>query len=179
MTYEMIYSNDGLPFGIIIQEVINIKSHWHNHLEFLLVLDGLIGVRARDKRYTLEKDDLFVINEKEIHSVMSAEEENLVLRLQIDLNHYLRYYPNLKDMVLKNDYFLIEENKDRSALYKKSIAKIFQEGYKEKEGYKLRMGSEVALLLSYIIERYSSINELDHAIQNEERKFIEIKSKKV
>ena len=176
MTYEITFSNDGLPFGIIIQQVTNIGSHWHNHLEFLLVLDGSIRVRARDKGYNLKKDDLFVINEKEIHSVSRTDKENIVLRLQIDLNHFLKYYPNLKDMVLKNDYFLLEENKERSVFYKNSIAKIFREGYKEKEGYKLRMGSEVALILSYIIERYASVNGSDKDIKNEDRKFIDIKN---
>lgn len=83
--YQIELAYEGLPFAMSICQVNERKTHWHNYIEFILVLDGAVELRLRDERYKLIKDDLFIINDKEIHNIMKTRDKNLLLILQKSL----------------------------------------------------------------------------------------------
>lgn len=175
MNYHMVFGDEGLPFNIATIGVNSRKTHWHNHIEFLLVLEGSVDIRIRDEEYRLVKDDFFMVNDKEIHSVIRTTDKNVLLLLQIDNSYYTKYYSEFKHMVLDNNYFNREENRKKADVFKKHMANMILEHSKKDYGYKLKIGSEVNLFLRNIINAYNEVQIKSEVIINKDEKFIKIK----
>ena len=171
----MILGYEGLPFRILIHGVNKIETHWHSHIEILLVLEDSVEVRVRQERHILKKDDLFIVNSKEIHSIRKMEGKNLLLLFQVDINHYTTYYPEIRNIIFENNYFNESKNKEDADVFKKHIANIVWELNKESPGYKFTMGSEVNLILSYIIKNISKVKFKKDTNINAHKQFSKIK----
>lgn len=70
-------------FDIMLQEIRNIPPHIHDALECLLVLKGSLKAELAGESFTMQPDDLLIVNRKDLHS-FSAEGSNLVLTLRVD-----------------------------------------------------------------------------------------------
>ena len=83
-THEIIRSKPKLPVYFDIYRSCNyiVPSHWHNHVEILLVLEGSMHLICREESYMLHKGDLFLVNSGDIHYTRSVG-DCLALLLQV------------------------------------------------------------------------------------------------
>ena len=72
-SHEIIVLKAGLPVKFDIYKSFNrlIPSHWHNHLEVLYICQGVMQIVRNDERYTINENDLFVVNSGDIHLTRS------------------------------------------------------------------------------------------------------------
>ena len=63
--------------------------HWHSHLEIVFILSGYMIAFVNDKKYTLKKDDMLVVNPRELHSTRTFGEVDYIL-LQIPYDYLSR-----------------------------------------------------------------------------------------
>ena len=166
--HEMIMGYRGLPFKVSTYQVEKTRTHWHDNLELLLVLNGSVEIRINDQVHMLEEEEILMINSQEIHSTRRTKKDNTLLLLQIDVKYYSTYYPEFRNMVFERDYFKKEENKNDSDILKKHMAKIVWGLNKKKIGYRFSVGSEVALLLSHVMRNSKKvkIKEFTHVDKN-------------
>lgn len=95
MLKEKVLYQDNLPINIFVASFEEYPIHYHEELEVIFVLDGTIKVKDGYYTYSLKKDDVLIINNRELHSITSTSEQNIVLMLQIDLNYFRKYHSSL------------------------------------------------------------------------------------
>ena len=103
--HEMMMGYRGLPFKVSTHSVDKTITHWHDHLEILVVLRGSVEIRVNDQLHILKEEDILMINSHEIHTTRKTEEDNILLLVQLDVKYYSKYYPELRNMIFENNSF--------------------------------------------------------------------------
>ncbi|MEG0157262.1 MAG: AraC family ligand binding domain-containing protein, partial [Anaerovoracaceae bacterium] len=79
MLKEKITYKDELPINILVAEIEEYPIHFHDELEVVYILKGKVKLRNGYYSYELKQGDIFILNDREIHSFNRIDdEENLV-----------------------------------------------------------------------------------------------------
>lgn len=105
MLKEKIHYNDRLPLNIMIVNIEEYPIHFHDDLEIVFVLDGSIILKNGYYNYEMEKGDIFILNDREIHSFRRTSTGNMIMMLQFDMDYFIKHYPNLN-----NSFFVTDMN---------------------------------------------------------------------
>ena len=97
MLKEKITYRDELPVNVITANIEEYPIHFHDDMEVVYVLDGTITMRNGYYTYNLKQGDVYILNDREMHSFESTGEDNMVMMLQLDLTYFSRYYDNLRN----------------------------------------------------------------------------------
>src|SRR5690606_13019648 len=118
---------------------------------------GTISVRVKNDRFILKENDLILMNRNEIHSTSKTEEDNIILALQINLEHISSYYPKIGKMVFDCKSFLHnDDDQERFDTLRHFLAQIGWEISKKREGYQLTIGSIVYSLIAHLVKKFDS-----------------------
>ncbi len=108
MLKERIIFRDNLPVNMLVADIDSYPIHFHDDLEVVFVLKGQILLRNGYYTYQLKPGDIFILNDREIHSYTRVgEEENMVMMFQLDLSYFSRYYETLT-----NNFFVTDMDDD-------------------------------------------------------------------
>ncbi|MEG0662083.1 MAG: AraC family transcriptional regulator [Anaerovoracaceae bacterium] len=132
MLKEKITYKDELPINILVAEIEEYPIHFHDELEVVYILKGKVKLRNGYYSYELKQGDIFILNDREIHSFNRIDdEENLVMMVQLDLTYFSTYYKNLK-----NNFFVTDMEVDDdesldvlSGILAKIMMEVLQKGY--------------------------------------------------
>lgn len=153
--YELVKSDVGVPIKVFLHSVNKLKMHWHKHLEILLVLQGSINIRIGNDEYLLKENDLILINANEIHNTTRTNEDNTILALQIDTQHYDGYFHGFGKRVFDCKSFMYGEGEqERFDIIRRHLAKIIWELNKRKQGHSFTIGSELLLLAEHLLNNF-------------------------
>lgn len=112
MLKERIIFRDNLPVNLLVADIDSYPIHFHDELEVVFVMKGQILLRNGYYTYQMKPGDIFILNDRELHSYSRVgEEENMVMMLQLDLTYFSRYYENLKNNFFVTD---MEDDDDES-----------------------------------------------------------------
>ena len=78
-----------LHFGLISSTNDYSPIHWHGHLEIIFISKGYMTAYVGEQKYTLRKDDLLIVNPRELHSTRTWSDTNYLL-LQIPYSYLSR-----------------------------------------------------------------------------------------
>ena len=81
---ELISFNEKIPMRLYSYNLNELKTHWHNGIEIILVLSGEISIIVNDKAYNLKEDDIILINRNELHELIGNQPCNII-SLLIDI----------------------------------------------------------------------------------------------
>lgn len=127
--------------------------HWHSHLEIIFLLSGYMTAYIHDKRYTLKKDDMLVINPKELHSTKAYGNTDYIL-LQIPYG-YLPLPPGQISFLQFQAYFpSITTNATQKEMRNclMLLLKIYEE---KRNGYQLLFSSIMYRFLFILYKNYA------------------------
>lgn len=156
-THELIAPNARLPVYFDIYETYNqlIPSHWHSHLEVLYVFQGTMHIFRNDEKYTINENDLFVINSGDVHSTRSPGGIKVLL-LQIPyelLNHSI---PDYKMIRFREHFPHRELSEDplfqNMIQYLHTMKLLYEQG---EDGYSLLFISNLNLFLHTLYSNYA------------------------
>lgn len=136
-THEMIAPLPQLPVYFSVYETDSslVPSHWHEHVEILMILEGTQYLNIHEQEYTLSQNDIFIINSSDIHSTRVSAHAKILL-LQVPW-HYLEQYIHDFSEIRFQEYFcfdLMRQNafysdmKDQ-LLFLTDIFSLKQDGY--------------------------------------------------
>jgi AraC-like DNA-binding protein len=112
MLKERIIFRDNLPVNLLVADIDSYPIHFHDELEVVFVLKGQILLRNGYYTYQLKPGDIFILNDRELHSFTRVgNEENMVMMFQLDLTYFSRYYENLNNNFFVTD---MEDDDDES-----------------------------------------------------------------
>ncbi|MCG8485800.1 MAG: AraC family transcriptional regulator [Clostridia bacterium] len=140
MLKEKVLYQDNLPVNIFVASFEEYPIHYHEELEVIFVLDGTIKVKDGYYTYALKKDDVLIINNRELHSIMCTSEQNVILILQIDLNFFRKYHSNLINpfFITDTSYNADKVNEPLEKL-RKLMIRTMVEALNKTEGYQDRI----------------------------------------
>ncbi len=132
MLKEKIVYKDGLPINVTTANINEYPIHFHDDMEVVYVLEGKVILRNGYYTYTLKQGDIFILNDREMHSFESTGEDNMVMMLQLDLAYFSRYYDNLRNNFFVTD---MEDDSDDSlevlrTILAKIMMEVLQKGYR-------------------------------------------------
>ena len=88
MLKEKCYFREELPISVNTVHIDDYPPHFHDDLEIVYILEGSINLKNGYYSYTLSQGDVFILNDREIHSFVKTDSSNMVMMLQIDLNYF-------------------------------------------------------------------------------------------
>jgi len=103
MLKEKNYYKEGLPVNVTTANIMDYPIHFHDDIEVVYVLDGSVGLKNGYYSYVLNRGDIFVLNDREIHSFYHTDQPNMVMMLQMDISFFSKYYGNLKNSFFVTD----------------------------------------------------------------------------
>ena len=92
MLKEKIIYKDELPINVVTANIEEYPIHFHDDMEVVYVLEGSVILRNGYYTYNLKQGDIFILNDREMHSFQRTDEDNLVMMFQMDLTYFSRYY---------------------------------------------------------------------------------------
>lgn len=144
-THEKIASLPQLPVYFNVYEDTSslVPSHWHEHIEILMILDGAQHLNIHEQEYVLSKNDIFVINSGDIHSTRVSGYARILL-LQIPW-HYLAQYIRDFDQVRFWEYFCYNamQNNSRYVSMQKQLLSLAAVFSKKQDGYELAFNARL------------------------------------
>lgn len=105
MLKEKIHYTHRLPLNVTVVNIKEYPIHFHDDLEIVFVLDGSVILKNGYYDYEMKAGDIFILNDREIHSFTRTNEDNMVLMLQFDMEYFLQHYPTLN-----NSFFVTDMN---------------------------------------------------------------------
>lgn len=157
-THEIIAQKAQLPVYFDIHQSNNqlIPSHWHTHMEVLYLLNGSMHIVRNDEKYTIHKNDLFVVNSGDIHYTLSLGNADVLL-LQIPYE-FLNQSINQFNYVQFKEYYPHTELKEDQAFQSMIHHLLCMKYYYNlgEEGYQFLFSSNLNLFLHILYTHFSS-----------------------
>lgn len=150
-TYENIEMDDHLPVHLFLHSTHQVPNHWHDSIEILFVLKGKLEIFTKDRYTELNEEDLFLINANEIHAI-KAEENNLVLALQVPVSYLLQIEPQIEKISFECNSATASSGEEQSKFdeLRTLLAEMMLLHNKRPQGYHLRIQS-CLLNLTYLL----------------------------
>jgi AraC-like DNA-binding protein len=167
MLKENIAYKENLPVNCTIMNLDEYPIHFHNDLEIVYVLQGKVKLKNGYYNYSMEEGDVYILNDREIHSYNGSSGENAVLILQINLSYFSRYYE-----ILRNSFFITDMNGvlDESLVeLQELLARIALENLSCGKGYEERIISLVHSLINCLINNFQYFSMEDGKFVNESK----------
>lgn len=167
MLKEKIYYKDELPINVITANISEYPIHFHDDMEVVYVLEGTVILRNGYYTYTLKQGDIFILNDREMHSFERTGEDNMVMMLQLDLSYFSRYYDNLKNNFFVTD---MEDDSDESLEILRSIlARIMMEVLQKGYGYEHKVIESTHNLIACLMSDFQYFVMEDGKFKNESK----------
>lgn len=152
MLKEHILYKGELPVNCSIMNIEEYPIHFHNDLEVVYVLQGSVRLKNGYYNYDMQEGDIYILNDREIHSYYRLNESNAVLILQLNLSYFSRYYE-----ILRNSFFVTDMNgaEDESIEeLQELLARIALENLNCEQGYEKRIVDLAHGLIDCLIRNF-------------------------
>lgn len=165
MLKEKSYYKDELPVNVIVANIQEYPIHFHDDIEVVFVLDGSIHLKNGHYEYLMKKGDIYILNDREIHSFQAAEGDNMVMMLQLDLTYFSRYYDNLRNSFFVTD---MDDDSDESLeVLRNLLARIMMEILQKGYGYEHKVIETAHNLIACLIADFQYFVMEDGRFVNE------------
>ena len=167
MLKEKLFFKEELPINVIVAHIEEYPIHFHDEMEVVYVLEGSIKLKNGYYNYILNPGDIFILNDREIHSFDTNGVPNMVLLLQIDLKYFSKYYNNLKNCFFVTD---MKDAEDESLENLRALlTRIVLETLAEEKDYQHRAIEHTSNLLSCLMNDFQCFAMEEGKFVNEAR----------
>jgi len=168
MLKEKISYKEGLPVNILVANIKEYPIHFHADIEVVYVLSGSIILKNGYYTHTLKQDDVFILNDTELHSFESTDEDNMVLLLHLDISYFAEYYEDFRNCFFVTDTDTQDENLE---VLRQFIARIAMEILRKGKNFEQNVIENAHNLISGLISDFQYFAMEDGKLINEtERK---------
>ncbi len=92
-----------LPINIYLANIEEYPIHWKDCIEIFFLLKGQVEIGIESEKYTLEENQIEIVNKDEVSWMRSDDPDNLVLIIDIDPNFFKRYYDDAEETFFYTD----------------------------------------------------------------------------
>lgn len=150
---------DKLHIDVYIGSIKSFPLHMHDAYEIIFVLDGSIDLKCTAFNYKLSKGDVFIINVKELHRVVSGSDSNLLLILKFDPYQYLSIFPKLDYYIFVCDSFSSEDKQNEKLInLQQLLLNIYHQVHDQAEQSVSKAEEHLFMLITYLINNFQSFS---------------------
>lgn len=165
MLKEKNYYKEGLPVNVVTANIDEYPIHFHDDIEVVYVLEGTVGLKNGYYNYILKQGDIFILNDREIHSFANTGKPNMVMMLQLDITFFSKYYGNLRNSFFVTD---MKDADDESLEALRGIlARIMLEVLEKGYGYEYKVIESTHNLLANLLANFQYFAMEDGKFVNE------------
>lgn len=165
MLKEKSIYKDELPVNVVVANIEEYPIHFHDDMEVVYVLAGSVVLRNGYYTYTLKQGDIFILNDREMHSFTNTGEKNMVMMLQLDLSYFSKYYDNLRNNFFVTD---MDDDSDESLeILRNILARIMMEILQKGYGYEHKVIESTHNLISCLMSDFQYFVMEDGKFVNE------------
>lgn len=165
MLKEKSYYKEGLPINVITANIEEYPIHFHDDLEVVYVLDGSVTLKNGYYTYTLNAGDIFILNDREIHSFQNTGSPNVVMMLQMDLTFFSKYYDNLKNSFFVTD--MKDADDESLEILRGTLARIMLELIEKGSNYEHKVIESTHNLIACLLADFQYFAMEDGKFVNE------------
>ena len=165
MLREKNFYKDELPINVTTANIMEYPFHFHDDMEIVYVLSGNILLKSGYYTYTLKKGDIFILNDREMHSLEKLDGGNMTMMLQVDLTYFERYYAGLR-----NQFFVVdmeEDSEEDLSVLRSILAEIMMEILQKGQNYEHKVIESTHNLISCLISEFKYVVADNGKFQNE------------
>ncbi|MGG0813361.1 helix-turn-helix domain-containing protein [Paenibacillus alvei] len=152
--YELIETDEALPFDVSLHSVNYVPNHWHNSIEIIFVLQGNLEVTLHDQQYSLSEGDVLVINQCHVHEVIGLG-VNIIATFLIPLKYIKENINGIEGINFAcYSHSASKEQKPALDRLRQCLAEMVQLKYKKGEGYELDMQICMLGVFSILIKQF-------------------------
>lgn len=154
--YELIETDDTLPFDVSLHSVNYVPSHWHNSVEIIFVLNGHLEVTVGSQNYSLMEGDVLLINQCHVHEVIGLD-MNIIATFLIPVSYLKEYIAGIESLNF-NCYSGTTESNKRLIMshMRQLLAEIIQLKYKRGEAYELEIQVRMLGIFTTLIKQFKA-----------------------
>jgi AraC-like DNA-binding protein len=152
MLKEKLYYEDNLPVSIRICEVGEYPIHFHADPEVVYLLKGELNLKNGYYTHGMKAGDVFIMNERELHSYVSEGGANLALILHFDVKYFAQYFPDLENSFLVTD--TDDANDPDSEALRDSLLRIMMEFSIKRDGMEQRILEHAHTLIALLMDKF-------------------------
>ncbi|GAB1477230.1 hypothetical protein MASR2M70_20680 [Bacillota bacterium] len=168
MLKEIITYKENLPINCSVMNLEDYPIHFHNDIEVVYVLKGKVRLKNGYYNYEMKEGDVYILNDREIHSYYNMGEANGVLILQLSLSYFSRYYETLKNSFFITDMGDVQDESFEEL--KELLARIALENMDARRGYEKRVISLTHNLINCLMSNFQYFAMEDGKFVNETKK---------
>ncbi|MEG2686748.1 MAG: AraC family transcriptional regulator [Christensenellaceae bacterium] len=171
MEYELIKHLEGTSLKTFVVTINQRELHFHCDIEILLVLKGSVYIDDGMRRHLLKKDDIFISNRNEIHSLKRTNEQNLILVIQFDPDLCMAYYPQISQIKFSKKHLMGDDSLYWTEL-SQHMAEMVSCYTQKKDAYPIKMMAILNQILFCMIhyDCYTTLDEKLTTTQNKNMK---------
>lgn len=168
MLKERDFFSEDVPISVVTARVDEYPRHFHDDIEVIYVIEGSIVLKSGYYSFMLKKGDIFIVNDREIHSLEKTNEENIVMMLKISMEYFSNYYVNLRESF----FFVSGSSNEReySPVIREIMTKIMIDIIKKGQGYEHKVIESTHNLIACMLKNFQ-IEETDEEFMEEDLKF--------
>ena len=156
---------DELPVNVVVANIEEYPIHFHDDMEVVYVLEGSVVLRNGYYTNTLKQGDIFILNDREMHSFSNTGQDNMVMMLQLDLAYFSKYYDNLKNNFFVTD---MDDDSDESLeILRNILARIMMEILQKGYGYEHKVIESTHNLIACLMSDFQYFVMEDGKFVNE------------
>ncbi|MFV0518090.1 MAG: AraC family transcriptional regulator [Aminipila sp.] len=166
MLKEKSYFREELPINVTTAHIEEYPAHFHDDLEIVYVLEGSVNLKNGYYSYLLKQGDIFILNDREIHSFTRTDEDNMVMMLQINLSYFSNYYGDLK-----NNFFItdVHDSSESVEVLRNILGRIMMEVLEKGYGYEHKVIESTHNLLACLLSDFQYFASEDGKVVNESK----------
>ncbi len=165
MLKEKNFYKEGLPVNVVTANIMEYPIHFHDDIEVVYVLEGSVGMKNGYYSYVLNQGDIFILNDREIHSFHHTDQPNMVMMLQMDLSFFSKYYGNLKNSFFVTD--MKDEDDENLEALRNILGRIMLDILDKGYGYEYKVIEGTHNLLANLLANFQYFTMEDGKFVNE------------
>lgn len=152
--YEVINSNDQLPFEISLKSIGYVPKHWHKSIEIILVLKGSIDIIVNQDRRLLKEGELLVVNSCHVHEIIGVE-SNIIASTLVPVTYLKPFIPLIETISFECDsQNILEEKKEALFFIRLYLVEIIQLKSKGNESLFLEMNTKMMQIFTILMKQF-------------------------
>lgn len=152
--YELVETEDTLPFDVSLHSVNYVPNHWHNSVEIIFVLRGTLEVTANNQKVRLSEGDIYLINCCHIHEVIGLD-MNIIATYLIPLTYLKEYIKGIETIHFDCCSGAASQSQKKALdRIRQLLAEMVQLKQKKGEIYELEMQARMMGVFSILMKQF-------------------------
>lgn len=152
--FEVVETDESLPFDVSLHSVNYVPSHWHNSIEMIFVLRGNLEVTIDSRKHSLHEGSVLLINQCHVHEVIGLD-MNIIATFLIPVSYLKEHMKGIESIQFDVDSGTVLKEK-RPALdrIRQFMAEMVQLKHKKSEAYELDMQIRLLGIFSILMKQF-------------------------